>query len=645
MSKRLISCIGALALMAYFQATAAGQDPAAGNPDQTRYLDELYRKAAEKHLDSERYWKILLHYEWIPLRGFVSRADGPGFFLSPGGKTDPRAELNATLEKFFSDELVGTSKQQAQCAFPARYRWLKERLEFDPARLPERNCARFKHWVSNLDPESVTLVFPSAYMNSPSSMFGHTLLRIDQKGQTEQTRILSYVINYAADVDRNASFFYQLLGVAGGIEGSFSIMPYYLKVQEYSEMESRDIWEYRLSFDREQIERMLMHAWELGNTYFDYFFFKENCSYHLLSLLEAADPELDLTDRFYFWTIPSDTVRLIRTQPGLVKEITFRPSRTTEIIRRREMLSGSEYALLRRIVREPAAIKSEDFSERPVNRQAFILDTAYDYVRYRGLAAYKEKDPLSGTEKQLLESRSRLPVRSETVKIEPITDAPETGHKSVRVGAGAGWDGKDSFEEISFRPGYHDLLDRQKGYNPGSQIEGLHARFRYYNETEKFRLHRLDLVHILSLTPIDALFRKPSWNVSAGWDTVPVGNGSPGHRVFRLSGGVGGAFQSKLWRSELYYALAEADAEYGRSFIPRFRAGAGGTGGIIVDLLSRWRLSLRMRYISYPAGARSFDFERSVEQRLVLSTNLAVRAGLDRRNRQTQSVFRLDFYF
>jgi hypothetical protein len=44
---------------------------------------------------------------------------------------------------------------------------------------------------------------------------------------------------------------------------------------------------------------LLMHAWELGNASFDYFFFKENCSYHLLSLLEYADPRC---------TSPNDSV-------------------------------------------------------------------------------------------------------------------------------------------------------------------------------------------------------------------------------------------------------------------------------------------------------------------------------------------------
>ena len=120
--------------------------------------------------------------------------------MSPDGKTDPQAELDATLKQFFSEELVGRSKQPAQCAFIARYYWLREKFAFDDARLPPIRCERFDRWFVDFSAQTVTLIFPSAFLNNPASMFGHTFLRIDQKGQTEQTRILAYTINFAAYV-------------------------------------------------------------------------------------------------------------------------------------------------------------------------------------------------------------------------------------------------------------------------------------------------------------------------------------------------------------------------------------------------------------------------------------------------------------
>ena len=61
-------------------------------------------------------------------------------------------------------------------------------------------------------------------------------------------------------------------------------------------LENRDVWEYELNLEPHEIERLLAHTWELGFTRFDYYFFDENCSYHLLSLLDVARPGVELTD-------------------------------------------------------------------------------------------------------------------------------------------------------------------------------------------------------------------------------------------------------------------------------------------------------------------------------------------------------------
>src|SRR3989442_796145 len=100
---------------------------------------------------------------------------------------------------------------------------------------------------------------------------------------------------------------------------------------------------------------MLMHAWELGNAYFDYFFFKENCSYHILSLLEVADPRLHLTDQFVAWTVPADTVRVVTQYRDLVADIAYRPSRSTQIRRKRAMLSKGEDQSVLRLIGRPSS--------------------------------------------------------------------------------------------------------------------------------------------------------------------------------------------------------------------------------------------------------------------------------------------------
>ena len=58
-------------------------------PDEA-YLTDLLRRAAELRLEEQRYWHLLLHYRKNVWDGYTSEADGPAFFLSPDGKTNPR---------------------------------------------------------------------------------------------------------------------------------------------------------------------------------------------------------------------------------------------------------------------------------------------------------------------------------------------------------------------------------------------------------------------------------------------------------------------------------------------------------------------------------------------------------------------------
>ena len=608
------------------------------------YLAELTSRALDAKLADARMWHLLLHYRPTFLGGHKSEADDPGFFLSPTGKTDPQAELTATLAKFFSTELVGRSGQPAQCAFIARYHWLKEQLSFDDQRLLPQPCERFHAWYTELNPQAITLVFPSAFMNNPSSMFGHTLLRVDQKGQTEQTRILAYTINYAAEVPADEGLAYAIKGIAGWYKGFFSTIPYYLKVQEYRDIENRDIWEYRLNLTEEQIRRMLMHAWELGNTYFDYFFFKENCAYHLLSLLEVANPNWHLTEKFLFWTVPADTVRLLAEQPGLIADIVYRPSRSTHIRRRREHLSQEERLGLGRITKDAGLVRSEGFSRLAPERQALVLDLASDYLRYRGVADKEHVESYKDRNRELLTARSGIKARPELISIPPLSEPPEQGHRTSRAGVAAGWREDEFFEEMNVRAGYHDLLDPDVGYTRDAQIELLGIAVRHYEKRDQTRIERFTLANIISLSPIDALFKSPSWKINAGMQTVRHGtciycsNGVVG-------GGLGAAKETHWFGREVFFAFAEFEANYSHAYEENHRIGGGGTVGFLANLTERWKILLSTTYLYFPLGERSDDVRFSFGQRYTLQQNLALRLEFNHRDRDNEALFTVHAYF
>ena len=87
---------------------------------ESAYVSALLERTAVQQLATRREWQALLHYR-ATATGWVSDIDDPRFFLSAHGKTDPEAELSATLSAFFSSELVGGVAQIAPCAFIARY--------------------------------------------------------------------------------------------------------------------------------------------------------------------------------------------------------------------------------------------------------------------------------------------------------------------------------------------------------------------------------------------------------------------------------------------------------------------------------------------------------------------------------------------
>jgi hypothetical protein len=606
------------------------------------YLPALIEQATAARLADEREWHVLLHYNRNWFGGFTSMQDDPGFFMAPNGKTDPQAELAATLARFFSDELVGRSKQPAQCAFIARYHWLKDKLHFDERRLPAHPCERFTRWFNEFNAETISVIFPTGFMNNPSSMFGHTFLRIDGRGQTPQTRILDYTINFAAEVPPNSGPEYAVKGVFGGYPGHFSTIPYYLKVQEYRDIENRDIWEYRLALTELQVKRLLMHTWELGNAYFDYFFFDENCSYHILSLIEAAEPSIHLLDRFPFYAIPVDTVRVLG-QSGIIGEVVSRPSRSTLVRRKREAMTLDERVWLNRMIKDPDELKSDRFRRLALDRQAFILDTASDYLLMKGSGG-PEGEPYRQKNRAILSARSHMRVAPHELTIEPYVKRPDLGHGTSRIGVGGGWRNDRAFEEINVRAAYQDLLDPDPGYTPNAQIEAMSFAVRHYHNESQARLERFSPLNMISLSPIDSLFQAPSWKLGLGMNTIA-------HRGCQLctngylNGGIGGAVETHLAGRQVFFAMAEVEANASKAYEESHRIGGGGSFGMLADITDRWKILASGTYLRYALGEKSEDWRWSIGQRVSLTTNLAIRVEYNHRNHDDDVLATLHVYF
>jgi hypothetical protein len=593
--------------------------------------------ARGRGLATTRSWQVLLHYRRTMLGGWKSEADGLDFFFAgKRGRADPEAELVATLTALFRAPADLPELKQPQCLFPARTAWLREELGLSTRVLPARDCPLYTFWRTAISAQAVSLVYATAYLNSPASMYGHTFLRLS-RSTGEGNPLLDYIINYAADVNTNNGIVYAWKGVTGGFPGRFYVMPYYVKVQEYSNLESRDLWEYQLSLTAPQVERLVAHAWETRSTHFDYYFFTRNCSYHLLALLEAAAPELHLVDGFTARVIPADTVRVVLAQPNLVTGTAARPSILSIMKRRKALLSEDETVSAERWAKLPTEAAPPPAEPRPPVRQALVLDAAYDYMRFREGLKKEPSDDFKRRERKLLLARGRLGVPPVVIDVKPDTDAPERGHATLRASLGAGYsNGSGVFERLTIRPALHDYLDPRPGYPTDATLVMANLALRFDDGSRRLRLDRLDALDIVSALPYDRWVRGPSWKVWAGADNArELGCDGPARNPRGWSclyGGVttGGGVAARLGPGgrALGFVFADSDLGAGPAFARRFRVGFGGEAGVTAQVTSFWQWQLGGRYFYYPLGDMSGHARTWVSEAVRLGRHVALRTGL-----------------
>jgi len=468
-------------------------------------------------------WLKLVHYRTDRLgSGLVSEIDSPGFFLAPTGRISPQAELEATIRAVLSPaQQAGRldPDSHAICRYPARTLFLIEHLSLDPMRLPVRGCPKFAKFLEDVRPDGIALIFASAYLNSPASAAGHTFLRLNKRRDSSRAagqELLDYGVDYSANVTTNNPILYALLGFSGGFRGTFKTLPYYYKVREYSDMESRDLWEYDLALAPDALTRLTAHLWELDEAHFDYFYLSENCSYHVLGLLEAARPDLELVSRLRRPVVPSATVRIL-SEAGVIGDAHFRPSMRTMFVARMEALSPAQRRWVGRLAANPEAPFSPGVSTQ---EQARTLDAAMDLSDLLRESEHGAGGAAGDDSERLLSRRAKLRVVTPTpsVSAPPELD-PRAAHGTFRAGLGGGFEPTGApFIGLDLRPALHDLADAPAGYPELGQVDFLATRLRLSRQADRLRvrLDELAVVRVISLADLNPFEHKSSYRLELG---------------------------------------------------------------------------------------------------------------------------------
>ncbi len=533
---------------------------------------------AVSRLAWSKHWLRLLHYRGNILGQLRSRVNSPSFFLASDGAKDPLAELKANILAFREPAVPSErANAHAQCQFPERYRFVKEMLGAIPEvpQFQDQPCPDFEEWRQRMESDSATLVFSSSYPHAVSSLFGHTFLRLNLKANREGKReLLDYGINFEALVPQNENAIaYAWKGTTGGYPGWYSLQPYYVKLNEYLFGESRDIWEYELDLNSQQMERLIGHIWELihGVT-MPYYYFDENCSLQLMALLEVARDDWVLSD-FNGYVLPVDTLKRAHAR-GATRSVSYRPSLRKVMWSQVRLLSGEEERLFYKIVDNPDSFQT--------GKSVAFYDAINSFLHY-------EKQQNSGV---LSEGRTRL-MRASLLERSQLGSVPRgqsslpsdekpphLSHAPFRLGLAGGSRAGSAFADVHFRLGLHDLLEDHSGYIRHSQFVGGEFHLRYWPRSGHVSLDRVNLFEGVSLFPMSLLERTVSWKLQAALVRAPEYREATSDQdplVGRGAGGAGAALRILSDRA-IGYAMGMLVVDLGASnswlkFNPRLETG------------------------------------------------------------------------
>lgn len=583
--------------------------------------DTYNERAKQLGLGKHSAWLALLHYKHEALsRRFISQVDGDDFFLSPEGKTNPEHELQLNIDAF----LQPSARGHAQCLFPARWVWLKQQLNIASADY-DVVCPKLESWLAKIAAEKLSLIFPAMYLNNPGSTFGHTFLRFDKK----ESALLSHALNYAAAIDpQDSGPMYLFKGLFGGYPGTFATQHYFEMVHTYSNIENRDIWEYQLDVTPDEINQLLRHVWELSNTEFDYFFFRENCSYRLLTLLDAVRPQANLTsgNAFPFYAIPVDTVRAL-DRAQLIKQRDYRPSLASQLRASFATLDPQQQKRVLRLVESETSVNDIVAELEQDTERAHLLETAYTLLQFRG-------EPSSPRANEILAARSELQVVDQPQRSRAVS--PELGHASARIALATGEQQKQDYADLIFRPGFHDLLDAPLGYAEGAEVNVLDTQLRWWQDDEQLRLQRLRFFNIISLSPISTWYTPLSWQLDVALQRTLLSPNRSG-LVFQSRGGAG---YSKRWSTATAFAMAVAEVAGSSHYDKGYSLLTGVQLGASI-LFSRGQLLVLLETDDAFSGFERDKDSASIQMQLNLHTRAGLRLGY-RSTRYTSGPLRFD---
>lgn len=448
---------------------------------------------AQGHTVSEppSEWMKLLHYHRQDLK-WIPQIDDPHFYVTSQGNLNPQKEWEESLRLFEIEP------ENYQCRYPRRAQFLLENQWIKT----RATCLALEEWLSRLSPMRAELIFAGPFMGNPSSLFGHTFIKIYSKPKA-QGRI-DYGVNYSALTGHDSGLLYAFRGLFGSYSGGYALKPFDDLTREYTHLEGRNLTMYPLQLTEKELYLLVLHLLELDQIKIPYYFFTRNCASELMDLMQGAWPEQNL-ELPGLLKLPVTSIKTLGAAGVIdVTHPTFKLALKTQIEDLYEKLSKREKSAARDLI---GTLASGGVPEERGNYSAPLIDLGLLYG-----ASLQMKKPTAALSQSLFvmkQQRSKLGTRPQTPPPAPLLSHLSHEARRMQMGVVHNKAYTSPLITLGIRLTYHDLLDSNVGMLKGTQIEMGNLEVGLAQVPV---LKQLTVFHLTSFYPVSDLYNNTSWS-------------------------------------------------------------------------------------------------------------------------------------
>ncbi len=429
---------------------------------------------------------------------------------------------------------TGSTRDNYICNFPARSFWLSQRFKLQQP-LSFEHCANLQQYLNSVRAESISLIYASENLTSPSSFMGHSYLKVNGKKNAE------HAVSYFTEVDSINIPKLMFDAIIIGKEGYFIVSPYAESEQYYSDIESRNIYEYHLALTEFEVKFITLHLWELKDKQIDYFFHTHNCATLTLDILGIAKPQIIQSNST--WLSPLDVIKIVNKN-GLVQQTTVKPSINWQLRAYGTGLSQPEKKQFLAAFNTGDWRAFSDIKNQPALHY-FYASALNDY--------YLSVDNITDNEwtiKQKLIDAALSPKQAVSLDVSQFKN-PLRRSSDKQLAVQLVTDSEEQYLLFNMLPASHLLSDDNRHAFSESSLKLLSPEVML--SKEKLKLKQLDLYAISQYIPYDSVVGGISGYFSLGYSGFDTFNFSSENRFF-ANAGLGLSYQTQSsfqWYSTL----------------------------------------------------------------------------------------------